>query len=129
MIAVDTNVIVRLLTNDDKSQAEAAVRLFKKHTIFISKTVLLETEWVLRYTYELSSEVILEAFERLLGLASVDMEDPGALLKAMYYYREGLDFEDALHLASGSKATEFATFDKKFAQRAKKLKADILLLD
>jgi predicted nucleic-acid-binding protein len=44
MIAVDTNLLVRILTNDDPNQARRAVKILKSDDIFISKTVLLETE-------------------------------------------------------------------------------------
>ena len=53
MIAVDTNVLVRLLTGDDPAQTQRSVELFAQESILIPKTVLLETEWVLRYSYEL----------------------------------------------------------------------------
>ena len=47
MVAIDTNIIVRLLTRDDESQYKKVLALFKKHDIFIADTVILETEWVL----------------------------------------------------------------------------------
>ena len=53
MIAIDTNLLVRLLTNDEPQQAARAIQLFKSGAeIFIGKTVLLETAWVLRSVYE-----------------------------------------------------------------------------
>ena len=51
MIAIDANIIVRLLTKDDDKQYQKAYRLFEQHPIFISETVILETEWVLRFAY------------------------------------------------------------------------------
>lgn len=57
MIAVDTNVIVRLLTNDDPHQTEKVARLMEGNSVFISKTVLLETEWVLRVAYNLILQI------------------------------------------------------------------------
>ncbi len=52
MISVDTNLLVRILTNDDPIQARRAVRILRSDDIYIPKTVLLETEWVLRHAYE-----------------------------------------------------------------------------
>ena len=52
MISIDTNILVRLFTNDDKKQARFAEQLIENNAIYIAKSVLLETEWVLRYTYE-----------------------------------------------------------------------------
>ncbi|MCI5218515.1 MAG: type II toxin-antitoxin system VapC family toxin [Candidatus Electrothrix sp. LOE2] len=51
MVSADTNVIVRLLVGDDKSQSEKAKQLFEQEEIFIPTTVVLECEWVLRYAY------------------------------------------------------------------------------
>ena len=49
MIAVDTNILVRYLTNDDAEQAQLAIDLLNgSEHIWLPKTVLLETEWVLR---------------------------------------------------------------------------------
>lgn len=71
MIGIDTNLLVRLFTNDDVSQASYARKLIENNRVFIAKSILLETEWVLRYTYELNSEVIYKAFEKLLGLPHI----------------------------------------------------------
>lgn len=61
MIAIDTNVLVRLLVRDDDVQARRAVALFEQNEIYVCKTVLLETEWVLRFGYELDGAAILDA--------------------------------------------------------------------
>jgi len=122
MIAIDTNILVRLFTNDDKTQARYAEKLIENNVIFVSKSVLLETEWVLRYTYELGSDVIYKAFENLLGLPHLTLEDPACIIKIMQWYKQGLDFADAMHLASSSQVTDkFATLDKAFIKRAKKI--------
>jgi predicted nucleic-acid-binding protein len=118
MIGVDTNVLVRLLTGDDPDQAGRAANLFARESIFIPKTVLLETEWVLRYSYELPPQVVLTAFRNVLGLPQVMAEDSGALVEALARYEDGMDFADALHLASARKADGFATFDTRLKKRA-----------
>ena len=48
MASIDTNVLVRFLTSDDPGQYAKARTLFEREAIFISDTVILETEWVLR---------------------------------------------------------------------------------
>jgi len=121
MIAVDTNVLVRLLTNDDPSEAKRALRVMESDDILIPKTVLLETEWVLRHGYVIAREVISQAFQSLLGLANVEPEDSQAVTQALAWYEGGIDFADALHLASTAKADRFATFDRDFAKKALKL--------
>ena len=72
MIAVDTNVLVRLLTGD---QAAAARSLFMSESIWIAKTVLLETDWVLRSLYRSEASAVHDALTRVLGLENVHAED------------------------------------------------------
>lgn len=120
MIAVDTNVLVRLLTGDDPVQTERAADLFRREHILIAKTVLLETEWVLRYSYRLSPQAIQTAFRKLLGLPQVTLEDAAAVSDALARFEAGMDFADALHLVSGHGAEAFATFDVRLQQRAGK---------
>jgi predicted nucleic-acid-binding protein len=121
MIAVDTNVLARLLTEDDLVQAERAARLFAENEIFIPKTVMLETEWVLRHAYEFDKKEILTAFQQLMGLANVKWEDPKAVSTALSWYGDGFDLADALHLASSGSAKGFATFDRSLLRKAGRL--------
>ncbi len=129
MIAIDTNLVVRLLTNDDPKQAQYVVELIEKNAIFIAKSVFLETEWVLRYTYQLNTETILNSFNKLLGLSQVTAEDAQTITQTLQWYEAGFDFADALHLASSTRAEKFATLDKQFIKVAKKLHIDLLTLD
>ena len=121
MIAVDTNLLVRLLTNDDPVEAKRALRVMESDDILTPKTVLLETEWVLRHGYGLSREIIAQSFQKLLGIPNVKTEDQQTVNQALRWYQEGLDFADALHLASSAKADRFATFDRDFVKKASKL--------
>lgn len=117
MIGVDTNVLIRLLTRDDKIQFEKALQLFQQEDIFISKTVFLETEWVLRYAYDFTPTEIADALEKLAGLSKVTTESASQVAQALIGLREGLDFADALHLASANgQVSGFATFDQKLAK-------------
>lgn len=128
MISIDTNLLVRLFTNDDKAHARYAEKLLENNVIFITKSVLLETEWVLRYTYELSSDVIRKAFEGILGLPRITVEDPACIIKTMQWYGHDFDFADAMHLASSQSADEFATLDKDFIKRAKKININLITI-
>jgi len=119
MIAVDTNLLVRILTNDDPIQARRALEILKSDDIFIPKTVLLETEWVLRHAYEIKRSNIILGFQKLLGLANVNVEDPDSIYQAVSWYQNKLDFADALHLASSRRCVGFATFDSSLIKKAK----------
>jgi predicted nucleic-acid-binding protein len=119
MIAVDTNVLVRLLTWDEPEQAAQAKALFSANDIFVSKTVLLETEWVLRSLYALDEARIAGALRGLLGLPRLRCEDRNAVDLALGCFEHGLDFADALHLTSSVGASGFATFDQRFRKRGR----------
>ena len=121
MVAVDTNVLVRLLTNDHAAQAARAAGVFRTLPVFVPKTVLLETEWVLRYSYRLTTPAIAGSFLGLIGLPGVTVEDVTAVHFAIRLLEQGIEFADALHLASSTGAERFVTFDAKLMKRARKL--------
>ena len=120
MIAVDTNILVRYLTNDDPEQAKLAIDILKSpEQIWLPKTVLLETEWVLRAVYELKQGIILKGLLQILGLPNVIPERAEEIASALKYYQQGMDFADALHLASSQVAEKFVTFDRRFVKAGK----------
>jgi predicted nucleic-acid-binding protein len=123
LIALDTDVLVRVVTGDDPTQLPAALATMRAPRLWISKTVLLELEWVLRYAYELDREVIDKTLGKLLGLPNLVAEDRRAVLQARAWFSRGMDFADALHLASSPDAEGFATFDRGLATTARKLGA------
>jgi predicted nucleic-acid-binding protein len=120
VIAVDTNVIVRLLTNDEPRQTGQGRRLFEAETIFLPKTVLLEAECVLRRLYQLDPLPVTQALDGLISLPNVRCEDEVIVRRALNWKRDGMDFADALHLASMRQATRFATFDQSMIKAAAK---------
>ena len=120
MTAVDTNVLIRLLTQDQREQAAAAGSLFASERIWIAKTVLLETSWVLRSAYGFQDGAVREAFTMLLGLSNVQVEDEAAVSTALAFMHAGLEFADALHLSSRPPGATFVSFDRAFARRARR---------
>ncbi len=125
MIALDTNVIVRVITRDDRAQASLAASLMKENALWVSKTVLLETEWVLRYTYEYDAKAINAALSVLVGLQNLTVEDASGVEVALRWHLAGMDFADALHLASSGGAARLATFDRRFARAAARVTGSI----
>ena len=119
MIAVDTNVVVRLLVRDDAKQAEAAAVLFARGPVGLSATVLLETAWVLRSGYRLAPAAVVDALRRVCALAHVVLEDEERCRNALDWAEGGLDFADALHLAGAQQAECFYTFDQTFARKSR----------
>ncbi len=123
MIAIDTNVLVRFLANDDHKQAGKARALIEQNRIFVTLTVLLEAEWVLRSAYGFSPPKLLAAFRAFAGLPNIVVQDPGALSKALEWTGAGMDFADALHVAQMGASEAFATFDLRLAKIAKQIEA------
>jgi predicted nucleic-acid-binding protein len=118
MLAVDTNVVVRLLTGDDPAQTARAISLFNRERIFLTKTVIIETEWVLRSLYRFAPELVLDGLAHLIALSNTRTEDVAAVVDAITWSRQGLDFADALHIASSRDTEGFATFDADLIKRA-----------
>ena len=121
MRAIDTNIVVRLLTADDAEQAKAARGIVEAGDIFLGVTVLLEAEWVLRAGYGFQPAQIVAALRGMAGLPGMTVEEPLQLASALDWLGGGMDFADALHLARSSHCSAFVTFDQKFASRAKAL--------
>ena len=119
MVAVDTNILVRFLVKDDLAQFQRAEKLLQDHEIYIPDTVLLETEWVLRFAYNLSPDAILQGFLLLLGMENVNVRDASAVKQALDWFAQKMDFADAWHLALSQSCQRFATFDDKLVKRAK----------
>jgi predicted nucleic acid-binding protein len=98
MLAVDTNLIVRYLTGDHPGQSAKARGVIDGEDVFVSTTVLLETEWVLRSAYSFDSAQVCAALRAFAGLPRVSLEDPALVATALDRTAQGLDFADALHL-------------------------------
>ena len=125
MRSLDTNVLARFLVDDnDDAQAArqrpAAVQALSQRA-FVSVTVLLELEWVLRGFYALTRRDIARAMRALAGIEHLVVEDRDAVLSALEAFDRGLDFADALHVTRSARATTFTTFDKRLAKRGKAL--------
>ena len=125
MRSLDTNVLARFFVDDaDDAQAArqrpAAVAALAERS-FVSVTVLLELEWVMRGFYELPTRDISRVLRALASIEHVTLEDRDAVLVAIDAFDKGLDFADALHLARSSRASGFTTFDQRLAKRAKAL--------
>lgn len=118
MLAIDTNIVVRLLVADDPVQAEAARSLIGREDVLVSSTVLLEAEWVLRSAYDLDRSAVLQTLSAFCGLPHVVLAEPDRVAAAIAWALAGLDFADALHLAGAAGCEAFVTFDRRLFQAA-----------
>ena len=124
MAALDTNVLIRFVVQDDAAQGAAAARLIRSgvqagSALFVPVTVLLELEWVLRSAFGFEKAAVLHALFRLLGSFELGFESESAVEVAVAQYaRSSADFADCLHAALAGQAGEqpLWTFDKAAAK-------------
>ena len=128
MIGLDTNVLARYYIDDDtdaeaQRQRLAARRLIEsRQPLMVSKSVILELEWVMRGYYNFAQAEVASVMRHLLEQAHITVEDREAVEQALSNSEAGIDFADALHHASYKSCDSVATFDdRKFARRARKL--------
>jgi len=121
MLAVDTSVVLRYLVEDDDAQSARARVIVEGGPIFITPTVVLECEWVLRSLYGFQRIHVVNALEAFCAVPNVTVGEAEAVSRALRLARRGMDFADALHLAQASECEAFATFDKRLVRKAKGL--------
>ena len=120
MPALDTNVLVRYIVQDDAGQLAAAKRLIGRIlgeglTLFVPVTVVLELEWVLRSSFGFAKDDVLLTLSSLFSAAELTLESERALEVALHLFRNGsADFADCLHVGLATQAGEqpLWTFDK-----------------
>jgi predicted nucleic-acid-binding protein len=121
VIALDTNVLVRLLVEDDPDQFAKAVAVLERaaeteEPCFLADAVLCETAWVLASRYGAGRAEILAAMSELAGDGRYAFDDPDALAEALRAFEDGrADFSDYLIGASARRrgARTTYTFDRK----------------
>lgn len=128
MIGLDTNILARYYIEDEadkeaQHQRLAACRMIESgQPLMVCKTVILEFEWVMRGYYGFESAQVLSVLRHLLDLPHVDVEDRATVAQALSHSSTGIEFSDAMHLASYRTCTSMASFDdRKFARRVKRL--------
>ncbi len=128
MRSLDTNVLARFFVEDPDDehavrQRPSAVAVLSERA-FVTVTVMLEFEWVMRGFYDLPPAKVAAVMRALAGIDHLTLEDRGAVLAAIEALEAGLDFADALHLHRSGRASTFATFDRRLASRAAKRAID-----
>lgn len=86
-------------------------------------------EWVLRHSYALERLIILATMNKILATDNFTIEQNNVVARVLEWYGQGLDFADALHLASSLQADQFVSFDKKLIKIATELNMDIIFLE
>ncbi len=119
MRAVDTNVLVRLVTGDDPKQASAAEK-FVSGGAWVSHLVLAETIWVLTTVYDRDPPALAQTVDFLLKHRDLTIQDAEVVVHALVHYRNrpSLGFSDCLVLEIARKAghVPMGTFDRSLAK-------------
>lgn len=120
MTGVDTNILVRYLTQDDTAQARRVDMLVARavqndERLYIDDIVICELVWVLRAAYRFNKSTIIDAIARILQTALFAFEDRDLLRNALAAYRDGNgDFADYVIGARNERSgcEETVTFDR-----------------
>jgi predicted nucleic-acid-binding protein len=128
LISLDTNVLARAITTEANADAATAAQqssarqlLSSGQALFVPITVIEELEWVLRGAYEMPTPDVAAIFEDLLAVEHITVDRAAAVAQAIQWYRLGLDFSDALHLAQSGLCQGLASFDTRFAKAVRRL--------
>ena len=126
MIGLDTNVVLRLLLNDDLKQRQRAVKAIQQAKVLsvrvtITLAVVLEMEWVLRSVAKMTKPQVLSVFDLLLESYDIEIDNEKALEQALHIYANAAaDFAECLFLAQYQRmgCQTMLTFDAKAARMA-----------
>ncbi len=126
MIGIDTNILVRLIVDDEPKQAAAARDFIRDRCPpddpgYISNIALAEVAWILARGYGYSRNDIADAIERVMETAQLQIESSSDVAAALADYRRGpAGFSDCLigHLNRTAECTHTITFDRKAAKLA-----------
>ena len=118
MRALHTNIVLRLLLDDDPQQVAAARRLMAEPAL-IGTGVLMETAWVLGSIYRQTRIAIADSLSALLKAPTLHVQDEDGVAWALERFRNhGADIADMLHIVSARGSTSFASFETKLNKQA-----------
>jgi predicted nucleic-acid-binding protein len=121
MITIDTNILLRYALNDNAKLSVKAKSIIEGNHCFVPLLAIAEMGFVLASVYEASSEQTVTCVKQLMQQANLKFEQENRLLQALTGVEAGVDWFDALLWAASPAQYEFATLDRKFANKATKL--------
>lgn len=121
MIAIDTNVLVRVLIDEPSETVQitaARALVADVRNVFVSQVVLVETVWVLERAYHLSKAEVLRVLDHLVANAAFSLDEESRCGTAVRLFRESnADFADCLILTTcRARGLELHTFDKRLSK-------------
>lgn len=117
MRAVDTNIVARMLLDDDPVQSPLANRIINEGA-FVPSTVLLETAWLLGSRYGFERKAVAAYLQALIEMPSISIANYETTQWALRRLSERGDVGDLLHLVASEGASEFVTFDRNLVRDA-----------
>jgi predicted nucleic-acid-binding protein len=123
MISLDTSILVRYVTKDHPRLSPLALAIITDNPCFVSKAALLEMVFTLESVYRKSRNDIVTALHTIFGLTTVTVESQSVTAHAITWYAHGMDFGDAMILASSGGTDKLAAFDRNFQRLATKFGA------
>lgn len=130
-ISIDTNVLVRIVLQDDPTQMAVANQLLRKASfIAISLPCLCEMVWILRSGAKLPNTKIIEILENILSVQKIELNRP-AVLEGLKLLKMGGDFADGVMEYEGNilGGDTFYSFDKKAIKLLKEQGKSVQLLE
>lgn len=109
MLTIDTNIVVRYLTDDHPKQSPRARALVDGQPVLVSLTVMHEVELVLRSSYGFRRAVVPRVMRSFAGLPTVKVEDGAVAATALDLAESGVDFTDAPPLGMASHCEDMAS--------------------
>jgi predicted nucleic-acid-binding protein len=116
--AIDTNIVVRFVMNDDAERANRVRNLVSSNTLFLPITVVLEVEWVLRSVFGLDRTWIVAAVRKFIAIENVHVQHEAEVSRALDYAAGGMDLADAFHIALSVGCADFVSFDRPLSRKA-----------
>ena len=121
MIGIDTNILVRYITQDDELQSGVATEFIENYCsngnkIFVNHLVICELVWVLKKCYKLSKPKTITVIEHILQISQFSIENSQVIWQALTDYKRGsADFADYVvgRTNTFNNCDETVTFDKK----------------
>ncbi len=123
MISVDTSVLLRYVIKDHARLSPLALAIITDNACFVSKAALMEMVFTLESVYRKSRDEIVTALRTIFGLTTVTVESQSVTAHAITWYAGGMDFGDAMILASSAGLDKVATFDRDFQRLGVKIGA------
>ncbi len=116
MAAIDTNVLVRLVTRDDPAQCAKALAFVQAHQpVLVTQLSVLELVWVLMSRYGHGKPKVLQVVQALLEMVELEIQQPAILEAALRTWQESrADFPDCfiLETVKAASSTPLGTFDR-----------------